>query len=150
MFAKIENNTPVEYPIVNIAIRFPNTSFPSDPRDADLPAGYVRVYAGPIPQASNNEKVVTSMPVFSNNRWVQGYEVQPLTSEEVVERLNIKTTEVRSQRNQLLAESDWTQGKDIPNAVSEPWAVYRQLLRDVTNQQGFPYQVTWPVLPSAL
>lgn len=54
---------------------------------------------------------------------------------------------VRQTRNQKLAESDWTQGKDIPDAVSQPWAVYRQALRDVPSQVGFPWDVQWPAQP---
>lgn len=55
--------------------------------------------------------------------------------------------EVRSKRNQLLAASDWTQGKDIPNTISAIWAVYRNDLRNVPQQAGFPWNVTWPFQP---
>ena len=54
----------------------------------------------------------------------------------------------RNARNDLLAASDWTQGKDIPDAISNPWAAYRQLLRDLPNQEGFPTNIEWPVLPT--
>jgi hypothetical protein len=55
--------------------------------------------------------------------------------------------EVRSERNRLLSESDWTQGKDIPDATSTAWAPYRQQLRDLTTQPGFPHVVVWPNTP---
>lgn len=54
---------------------------------------------------------------------------------------------VRSQRDVLLEESDWTQGKDISDAVSSSWAVYRQALRDLPTQEGFPSTVVWPSKP---
>lgn len=54
---------------------------------------------------------------------------------------------VRSQRDQLLKESDWTQGKDISESISTPWAAYRQELRDVPTQEGFPWTITWPTQP---
>lgn len=54
---------------------------------------------------------------------------------------------VREERNRRIAESDWTQGKDIPDSVSSAWAVYRQALRDVPQQAGFPWEVTWPSQP---
>lgn len=54
---------------------------------------------------------------------------------------------IRKERNQLLQESDWTQGKDIPENISTPWANYRQQLRDITNQSTFPTSVTWPEKP---
>lgn len=57
-----------------------------------------------------------------------------------------KATSVREQRNFLLADSDWTQVTDSP-ANKEVWSTYRQELRDITSQEGFPRQVTWPKRP---
>jgi hypothetical protein len=54
---------------------------------------------------------------------------------------------VRHQRNDLLKNSDWTQLPDIPPSTKESWAAYRQLLRDVTEQSGFPTNVQWPEAP---
>ncbi len=53
---------------------------------------------------------------------------------------------VREQRNALLASSDWTQVADAPVDQAE-WGTYRQALRDVTAQEGFPWTVEWPVQP---
>lgn len=63
-----------------------------------------------------------------------------------------KTTEdvantIRFMRNERLAECDWTQIPDS-SADKAAWANYRQLLRDVPTQEGFPWSVTWPVPPS--
>jgi len=55
--------------------------------------------------------------------------------------------EIRSQRNSLLAASDWTQAQDIPQSTKDTWAVYRQALRDVPQQAGFPKNVVWPEKP---
>lgn len=52
----------------------------------------------------------------------------------------------RAKRNDLLAASDWTQVIDAP-VDQAVWATYRQALRDITSQTGFPYNVTWPVKP---
>jgi hypothetical protein len=54
--------------------------------------------------------------------------------------------EVRHIREVLLSQSDWTQLPDAP-VDQNVWAVYRQELRDVTNQHGFPEFITWPVTP---
>lgn len=54
---------------------------------------------------------------------------------------------VRADRQARLAACDWTQGRDIPDAVSTAWASYRQALRDITAQPGFPTSITWPVAP---
>lgn len=52
----------------------------------------------------------------------------------------------RMKRNTLLAETDWMVLSDVPPATQE-WLDYRQALRDITNQAGFPENVTWPVKP---
>lgn len=53
---------------------------------------------------------------------------------------------VRSQRNALLSASDWTQLPDVPLATKETWAIYRQALRDITEQTD-PFNINWPVQP---
>lgn len=57
---------------------------------------------------------------------------------------------VRAQRDELLADTDWTQVLDAPiDAQSrEAYRVYRQALRDVPEQEGFPAAVVWPELPA--
>ncbi len=56
----------------------------------------------------------------------------------------------RYQRTQLLSASDWTQLPDVPLETKTAWAAYRQALRDVTAQPGFPLNVEWPIQPSPL
>lgn len=53
---------------------------------------------------------------------------------------------VRAERNRLLAECDWTQVADAP-VDKEAWAAYRQALRDITAQEGFPESVVYPEKP---
>lgn len=53
----------------------------------------------------------------------------------------------RRHRNTLLAETDWTQGADVPSAIKDAYVVYRQALRDVPSQEGFPYDIIWPAKP---
>lgn len=54
---------------------------------------------------------------------------------------------IRMQRDALLRDSDWTQAADVPEATAKPWREYRNLLRDVPQQPGFPQSVTWPDRP---
>ena len=58
-----------------------------------------------------------------------------------------KAAAIRAERDALLTATDWTQLPDVPVATREAWAVYRQALRDVTQQAGFPDTVEWPVKP---
>jgi hypothetical protein len=57
--------------------------------------------------------------------------------------------EVRAQRDKLLAETDWTQVADAPidSATRSAMRIYRQALRDITEQEGFPTNVVWPEMP---
>lgn len=52
----------------------------------------------------------------------------------------------RATRTKLLLACDWTMVPDSPvNKIA--WAEYRQALRDVTSQEGFPLEINWPVAP---
>jgi hypothetical protein len=53
---------------------------------------------------------------------------------------------VRQTRNDKLKECDWTQLADS-TADKQAWATYRQALRDVPSQSGFPWTVDWPETP---
>ncbi len=55
---------------------------------------------------------------------------------------------VRSARNALLSACDWTQMTDVPAATRAVWQPYRQALRDITRQTGFPVDIHWPKAPS--
>lgn len=59
------------------------------------------------------------------------------------ERIEI---DAREKRNRLLKESDWAVVVDAPTD-KKAWKAYRQALRDVTSQPGFPTSIDWPVAP---
>jgi hypothetical protein len=58
-----------------------------------------------------------------------------------------KAAAIRAERDSLLAATDWTQLPDVPEAIREAYAVYRQALRDIPQQSGFPDVVEWPIKP---
>lgn len=53
---------------------------------------------------------------------------------------------VRTTRGDKLKECDWTQVADAP-VDKAAWATYRQALRDITAQAGFPWTIDWPTIP---
>lgn len=64
-------------------------------------------------------------------------------------------TQLRIERNQLLAESDWRMLSDYPGTNQAEWQTYRQALRDITTQQtasldenGNLTGITWPTPPT--
>lgn len=54
---------------------------------------------------------------------------------------------VRAERDRRLLACDWTQLPDVPLTTKEPWATYRQALRDITEQPD-PFNITWPAAPT--
>lgn len=56
-------------------------------------------------------------------------------------------TIIRYKRQTLLLECDWTQVADVPAATKKAWKEYRQALRDITEQAGYPNNVVWPSVP---
>jgi gentisate 1,2-dioxygenase len=57
-----------------------------------------------------------------------------------------KAEEARKTRNDKLSASDWTQVADAP-VDKTAWATYRQALRDISEQEGFPWTIEWPESP---
>lgn len=58
---------------------------------------------------------------------------------------SIKPDIARAKRNALLAASDTMA---LTDRITDEWRTYRQALRDVPTQAGFPDLVTWPTEPS--
>lgn len=55
----------------------------------------------------------------------------------------------RTIRDMYLNQSDWvvTRSHEIGDPVPEVWSSYRQSLRDVPEQEGFPFDIVWPEKP---
>ena len=70
--------------------------------------------------------------------------------EYTIEDVPMAEEEARAQRDKLLEDTDWTQVLDAPidAATREAYRAYRQALRDIPEQDGFPETITWPELPS--
>jgi len=79
-------------------------------------------------------------------RWFTKYSVSDM-NQEAKDALDTTQAEaMRKQRNDKLKDSDWTQVADAP-VDKAVWATYRQALRDITAQSGFPWDITWPDAP---
>jgi len=62
-------------------------------------------------------------------------------------QLEQEASEARTKRNALLSDSDWAVLPDAPVADQQAWFDYRQALRDVPQQAGFPTAIDWPEEP---
>lgn len=56
---------------------------------------------------------------------------------------------VLKKRQQLLDGTDYIMMPDYPMADKSAYEIYRQALRDITDQEGYPYEVVWPTEPNA-
>lgn len=56
--------------------------------------------------------------------------------------------DLRQRRNQLLAETDWTQSRDVTLPNDSEWATYRQALRDLPANTADPANPVWPTKPA--
>ena len=147
----------------------PNTSLPRV-WTADICEflGIDPVLAAPAPAPSGEYKVVSRNGVTqdANGNWVEAYVERDMfsdyTDEEGVTHTKAEqeqaytarkneeaATAVRKQRDKLLASCDWMAIKafEAGSTLSVEWATYRQALRDVTAQEGFPLNVTYPDKP---
>jgi Phage tail assembly chaperone protein len=87
------------------------------------------------------------VPDHAQNGWLWGGQnaTEPPQPESELNPIEVRAAAVRVQRNQKLAETDWMM---LPDAATDKAAVaaYRQALRDVPSQPGFPFNVEWPTL----
>lgn len=126
----------------------PNTSFPAvlTPEiinDFD----YDPVLEGPQPtlippyQYAQRDGVVEA-----NGQWFTHYIAAEPDEDGKAAMDAAQAERVREDRNQRLAACDWTQLPDAP-VDAAAWATYRQELRDISSQAGFPWTVVWPQEP---
>jgi hypothetical protein len=79
-------------------------------------------------------------------RKAMGDQIAPYIPPSAAEVSGQMAAQIRGQRDMLLAQSDWTQTPDAP-VDQAAWGTYRQALRDIPQQPGFPDNVTWPTAP---
>jgi hypothetical protein len=108
-------------------------------------------------QASGVEQV--------DGKWYTKYVLGPVFIDQVVDGVTTTAAEqetaykaqkdaeqaksVRTTRDTKLAECDWRviKAAETATTLDAAWATYRQALRDVTGQSGFPWTITWPDAP---
>ena len=171
MFAKLTNGKVAQYPYTVGDLRRdnPNVSFPKTvptsvmARYGMVPVGYEaapdydpmtqRIQHSNMPERetlgtyTEDDAPMPELvgePIYSG-RWVLTKTVVDLTDEEIAARLTAKEAEVRKERDKLIAETDWWVLPD--RTATDEQLAYRQALRDISSQEGFPYNVTWPTKP---
>lgn len=118
---------------------YPNTSGPLD-------GLYDVVFEGPQAQATRYQHAYRDGVEQIEGKWYTKYSVVEMGNESKAAVDAAHTQAMRDNRNQALSASDWTQLADAP-VDKVAWATYRQSLRDITLQTGFPWTIDWPVAP---
>lgn len=158
MYAKIKDNQLVQYPYGYAELKAdnPHTNFNGadvyqafQGTETNL-AGYtlkpVVTQEHPQIDERTQKALLGETPVLVDGQWLLKWSVISKTAEELSQQEATKAAQVRAERNDKLAVTDWTQVADTP-VDKAAWATYRQALRDITAQPGFPWDVTWPVAP---
>ena len=144
----------------------PNTSFPPqlsealiNSLDADVVFEGPQATSGTVYQYSQRQGVeqiggkwytkYVLGPIFTDRPATDTEPAMTAAEQEAAYKAQKDATQaeaVRTDRNKRLNDTDWTQVADAP-VDKAAWATYRQALRDITAQQGFPWEVVWPEQP---
>jgi hypothetical protein len=155
MFVKTTNGQVSQYPYTVGDLRKdnPNVSFPKIiPDEALASFGVFQIVEAPAPvYDERTQRLVTQQPALIDGRWTVTRAVVNKDQAQIENETNQKAANVRNQRDKLLSETDWTQLIDSPfsNDTNGVWQAYRQALRDVPQQEGFPFNVVWPKAPTS-
>lgn len=144
-----------KYPLSarEVSALFPQTSFPSDPAlrdEAFLSLGYWIVQTTQTPSFDYRvETVEETAPAFLGDHYEQTWAVVPLSQEDITRIEDTQAEAVRADRTRRLYVCDFTILPDAPTSSrNADWTAYRQALRDITEQPGFPWDVVWPEPPA--
>ena len=117
----------------------PNTSFPKE-ISMEMLEGY-----GVFPVVENKpefdpyvQTLSAGTPTLSNGQWQVDYTATNIPEAEAEEV-------IRNARYEMLYATDWLALSDV--VMSADMVVYRQALRDIPQQEGFPFSVVWPTKP---
>lgn len=136
------------YPYTLTDLRFdnPGTSFSETITDATAASFNCFPVTSTSPPANDYTVNLERTAIKQDDIWIEHWFTTPATPEQITQRTATKASEVRVDRNQRLANCDWTQLSDAP-VDKNIWVTYRQQLRDITKQTGFPWNITWPEQP---
>ena len=127
---------------------YPNTSFPSQWTPALVEElGLDPVFESPTPTTTRYQTAYKDgVEQDAQGRWLWKWSISEMDDDAKAAKDAEAAKAVRSDRDKRLSDTDWTQVADAP-VDKAAWATYRQALRDVPSQAGFPYDINWPSKP---
>ena len=147
MHIKLANDVPTPYTIGQLRRDNPNTSFPKHIPNRILETYNVFPYTQQQPTFDEKTQKLEDGGFIQSEdgNWSKTWNIAEKTPEELAEWIESKKQQVRSQRDTLIAQTDYLALSD--NTLSPEISAYRQALRDITTQEGFPESVSWPTKP---
>jgi hypothetical protein len=125
----------------------PNTSMPQQLSEELLNEfGADVVLEGPQVSPTRYQVAFADGVEQLDGKWYTKYSVAEMDADAITAKDAEQAKAMRDQRGEKLKDSDWTQVADAP-VDKAVWATYRQALRDITAQSGFPWEITWPDAP---
>lgn len=159
MYAEVHGSTLIRFPYTHGSLMEENpfTNYGNDPHlpfvfsttETAIKRGYtlVEVTVQPEPTVDHRtHKTHQQAPSLNNGVWSIGWDIIPKSADEMSADTAAKASSVRADRNNRLTACDWTQLADAP-CDKAAWTTYRQALRDVPLQIGFPWNANWPEMP---
>jgi len=126
---------------------YPNTSFPQIINAETFNEfGATVILEGAQAQPTRYQVAFRDGVEQIDGQWFTKYSVAEIDDEAKTAKDAEQAKSVRQQRDEKLKDTDWTQVADAP-VDKEAWATYRQALRDLTKESGFPWDMTWPEQP---
>jgi len=130
---------------------YPNTSFPSQWTPALVEElGLDPVFESPTPTTTRYQTAFKDgVEQDAQGRWLWKWSISEMDDDAKAAKDAEAAKSVRADRDKRIAETDWIVIKNLELNQNVPgvWEVYRQELRDVPAQTGFPYDITWPSKP---
>jgi len=149
MYARIIDGSVKEYPysIKKLQMDNPNTSFPKPMSDSVLASFNVyEVIDVASPEIKETQIAYhTGNAVQVDGEWQREWAIRDKTSDQITEENNRLASEMREQRNKLLAETDFYALSDVN--ITDAIKTYRQALRDLPTHKDWP-KVDFPEKPS--
>lgn len=145
MYFKLVDDQTQSYSIEQLRADNPQVSFPEHPSEALLKEYSVYPFTvkdQPSYDPMTQHTVEGSIVQDVDGSWGLSWSVESLPNDTA-------SNNIRKRRDFLLSESDWVvvKASEYAKPISSSWLTYRQALRDVTLQEGFPYSVIWPNKP---
>lgn len=144
MYVKITNGSAVPYSLAQLQRDNPTVSFPRHLSEA-LAAEWGLAALRMRPQPAYDRLTETceeGAPIFEAGQWTQTWQITQLPEKQAAQC-------VRSERDNRLTACDWVviRAKELGQTVPIDWFTYRSDLRQLPQQPGFPYKVSWPTPP---